>query len=50
MFIVASFAVLEIHCCIYLEQKSQLWGTFKGSIESILKHLYLNDSVVKFYI
>ena len=45
MFIVASSAVMVIHCRIWFEQKSQLRGTFRGGggINSILKHLYLND-------
>ena len=44
MFIVASSAVMVIHCCIWFEQKSQLLGTFfGGGGSSILKHLYLND-------
>ena len=42
-FIVASSAVMEIHCCIWFEQKIQLWGTFRGGIKGILQHLYLND-------
>ena len=42
MFIVASLAVMLIHCCILFEQKVSrdglLWG---GGIKSILQHLYL---------
>ena len=30
MFIVASLAVMVIHCCIWFEQKSQLLGTFNS--------------------
>ena len=42
MFIVAPSAVMEIHCCIWFEQESQLWGTGGGGLKYFVTSIYTN--------
>ena len=42
MFIVASLAVMVIHCCIWFEQNVSCGGLLGGGgVKSILQHLYV---------
>ena len=41
MFIVASLAVMVIHCYIWFEQNVSCGGLLGGGVKSILQHLYV---------